>query len=75
MGMAMLETADFFEHQIKQCRAQAARATNKADREFWKRLAERWQQVLRAEKQSSPTFQIVRNLRPTRGRFSKRQAA
>jgi hypothetical protein len=71
----MLETVDFFENQIKECNAHADRALNKADREFWKRLAERWQQVLRAEKQSSPTFQTVRNLRPTRGRFSKRQAA
>ena len=75
MVIAMLETVDFFENQIKECNAHADRALNKADREFWKRLAERWQQVLRAEKQSSPTFQIVRNLRPTRGRFSKRQAA
>ena len=74
MGMAMLETADFFEHQIKECRAQAARATNKADREFWRRLADRWTQVLRAKKTyEGPDLETVRP-RPIM-RFSKRRAA
>ena len=75
MGMAMLETADFFEHQIKECRAQAARATNKADREFWRRLADRWTQVLRAKKTyEGPDLETVRP-RPPIMRLSKRRAA
>jgi hypothetical protein len=38
---AMLETADFFEAQIKQCRDSAAQSTNKNDREFWLKMAAR----------------------------------
>ena len=70
----MLETVDFFEQQIKECNAQAARATNKADREFWRRLADRWTQVLRAkETYEGPDLETVRP-RPIM-RFSKRRAA
>ena len=74
--IAMLEPVDFFENQIKECNAQAAQAANKADREFWRCLADRWQQVLRAENTySGPDLKNVHRLRPTRGRPSKRQAA
>jgi hypothetical protein len=70
----MLETVDFFEQQIKECHAQAARATNKADREFWRRLADRWAGVLRTKKShGGPDFETVRS-RPIM-RFSKRRAA
>jgi len=72
----MLEPVDFFENQIKECNAQAARAANKADRKFWRCLADRWQQVLRAENTyGGPDLKNVHHLRPTRGRPSKRQAA
>jgi alkylation response protein AidB-like acyl-CoA dehydrogenase len=75
MGTEMLETADFFENQIKECHAQAARATNKADREFWRRLADRWTQVLQAKKSyGGPDIVTVRPARPIM-RFSKRRAA
>jgi len=37
---------DFFQHQAMQCRSQAERAAKKADREFWLRLADRWEQLL-----------------------------
>ena len=40
----MLEPSDFFEDQIKECNAQAARAVDKSDREFWRRLAQRWEE-------------------------------
>jgi hypothetical protein len=70
----MLETVDFFENQIRECRAQAARATNKADREFWQRLAGRWAEVLRAKKSyGGPDIETVRP-RPIM-RLSKRRAA
>jgi hypothetical protein len=36
--IVMLETSDFFEEQIKECNAQAARAVDKSDREFWRHL-------------------------------------
>ena len=50
MLIAMLDAIDFFEKQVKDCNTQAARAANKADREFWQHLADRWAHVLQAEK-------------------------
>jgi hypothetical protein len=75
MVIAMLDTVDFYEKQIKECRAQATRATNKADREFWQGMADRWAHVMRAEKiYVGPDLETVRSLRPSR--FStKRRAA
>jgi hypothetical protein len=40
--IAMIDTTDFFHLQADQCRAQAARAGNKTDREFWLDMARRW---------------------------------
>ena len=75
MVIAMLDTVDFYEKQIEKCSAQAARAANKADREFWQCLADRWAHVLQAENfYGGPDLKTVRNLRPSR--FStKRRAA
>jgi hypothetical protein len=44
----MLETVDFFETQIKQCRDSAARCSKKNDREFWLKMANRWEGLLQA---------------------------
>jgi hypothetical protein len=71
----MLETNDFFQDQIKECNAQAARAVDKSDREFWRRLAQRWEELLQAKQRTSPNLDAVRTLRPTRQIFSKRRAA
>jgi hypothetical protein len=71
----MLEPSDFFEDQIKECNAQAARAVDKSDREFWRRLAQRWEELLQAKQRTSPNLDAVRTLRPTRQIFSKRRAA
>jgi hypothetical protein len=43
----MLETADFFEERIKECRSSAAQSTNKNDREFWLKMAVRWEGLLK----------------------------
>ena len=80
MVIAMLDTVDFYEKQIKECSTQAARAANKADREFWQCLADRWAEVLRTEKiYSGPDLETVRSIRPMRSlrpsRPSKRRAA
>jgi hypothetical protein len=65
MVIAMLDTVDFYEKQIEECSAQAARAANKADREFWQCLADRWAHVLQAEKfYGGPDLETVRSLRP-----------
>jgi hypothetical protein len=75
MATAMFETTDFFQHQINQCKAQAARAVDKSDREFWRRLAQRWEQLLQAREGTGSTVEAVQMLRPTRQIFSKRRAA
>jgi len=41
--MIVLNKTDFFQEQTVQCRALAARAASKTDREFWLRLACRWE--------------------------------
>jgi len=65
MVITMLNTVDFFEKQIKECSAQAARTANKADREFWQGLADRWAHLLQAEKNyGGPDLETVRSLRP-----------
>ena len=71
----MLEPSDFFEDQAKECNARAARAVDKSDREFWRRLAQRWEELLQAKQRTSPNLDAVRTLRPTRQIFSKRRAA
>ena len=44
--MIVLNKTDFFQEQTVQCRALAARAASKTDREFWLRLACRWEGLL-----------------------------
>lgn len=66
----MLETNDFFQEQMKQCSDLAARASNKGDREFWLRLAHRWEELLRG------TLNIeVPTLRFERRIYTKRRRA
>jgi len=48
----MLETVDFFEQQIKQCRSSAAQCRNKTDREFWSKMAARWEGLLKTRQSS-----------------------
>ena len=51
----MLETTDFFETQIKQCRDSAARSSKKNDREFWLKMANRWEGLLQARRLGDAT--------------------
>jgi hypothetical protein len=59
--IAMLETSDFFQVQvkiqtkkcqvqIKKCESLAAGAIDKSEREFWLQLAHRWKDQLRARR-------------------------
>jgi hypothetical protein len=50
---AMLDTADFFETQIKQCTETAAHSRNKNDREFWLKMAARWEGLLEPDKMAT----------------------
>jgi hypothetical protein len=75
--LAMIEKIDFFRDQIRQCRSQAESAANKADREFWLRLAQRWEWLL--QQTDGAKLESVRPLRTGQSvlqrRFAKRRAA
>jgi hypothetical protein len=73
--IAMIETSDFFEDQVKQCRKLAAEASDKNDREFWLRLAHRWEGLLRAQKQDGAGVETVQKVRFERPIFTKRRRA
>src|SRR5690242_15428628 len=73
----MLEPNDFFQNQVKQCRAQAQSAANKSDREFWLQLAHRWERVSSApsiEADQKPSFERP-FFRKKSKQFAKRRAA
>jgi hypothetical protein len=77
--IVMLEPTDFFQNQVKQCRSQAESAANKSDREFWLKLAHRWEIILQAggagiEADQKPSFERP-IFRKKSKRFAKRQAA
>ncbi|MFZ2075321.1 MAG: hypothetical protein WAV38_01450 [Xanthobacteraceae bacterium] len=72
---AMLETTDFFQDQVKQCRKLAADAHDKNDREFWLRLAHRWEGLLRAQQHDGGGVETVQKLRFERPIFAKRRRA
>lgn len=75
MVIAMIETSDFFQDQVKQCRKLAADASDKNDREFWLRLAHRWEGLLRAQKQDGAAVETVQKVRFERPIFTKRRRA
>ena len=71
--MVMRNTIDFFEEQKTQCRALATRTANKTDREFWLRLACRWEELLQAKQYGTlkvevPTVRFERPIFKKRGR-------
>jgi hypothetical protein len=43
----MAEMIDFFRKEAQECRRLAAQATKKKDREYWSRLADRWEWLAR----------------------------
>jgi hypothetical protein len=75
----MPEMTDFFQKQAQECRRLAAQATGKTDREYWLRLAQRWEWLTQPQKNRVAEVEAVRPLRPERSvaakRFGKRRAA
>jgi hypothetical protein len=71
----MLETADFFEAQIKQCTDFAAHSTSKNDREFWLKMAQRWEGLLKTRHFDGAATKTIHRFRFRRLRFAKRQHA
>jgi hypothetical protein len=78
----MRDTIEFFQEQVKQCQALAERARDKTDREFWFRLAGRWEELKQPPEPSNNPNEIqyfhvrlVRKVTSGRTRFTKRSAA
>ena len=73
----IMQTNDFFQEEIRRCRSQAERAENKADRDFWLRLAQRWEDLVRARQENSKNVGKKPVRRATFGhtRFVRRRAA
>jgi hypothetical protein len=57
MVSAMLEIEDFLEDQIRQCKLLAEDASDKSDREFWVRAANRWEALL-ADRHGLPDVEV-----------------
>jgi hypothetical protein len=73
LKIAMLEMIDFFQKQAQECRRLATQVSGKNDREYWLRLAQRWEWLA----QQNVTAK-VKTARPTTGlekRFAKRPVA
>jgi hypothetical protein len=65
----MLHKTDFFQEQTAQCRALGAQT----DREFWLRLARRWEELLQTKQRGTlkvevPTVRFERPISKKRGR-------
>jgi hypothetical protein len=71
----MLETFDFFEAQIKQCTDFAGRSANKNDREFWLKMAHRWEGLLKTRQLDGAATKTGHRFKFQRLRFAKRHAA
>jgi hypothetical protein len=69
----MLDTADFFETQIKDRTETAARSSNKQDREFWLKMANRWAGLLQARQTRGVDTGFVQRFSFHRQRFEKRR--
>jgi hypothetical protein len=71
----MLETANFFEQQIKECRSSAADSRNRNDREFWLKMAARWEGLLKTRQGSDDGGPALWRSRFSRSMFLGRLAA
>jgi hypothetical protein len=71
----MLETTDFFEQQIKSCRSSATQCRNKNDREFWLKMAARWEGLLKTRQSVDDEGPVLRRSTPSRSILLARLAA
>src|SRR6516162_7575004 len=66
----MSEMTDFFQNQARECKRLSAQASEKDDREYWLRLAHRWEWLF----QQNGGTKTVQPFRPTRSALDKRFA-
>jgi hypothetical protein len=71
----MLEMTDFFQGQAQGCRRLAAQATGKNDREYWLRLAQRWDWLVQQNRSAKVEAIRPRTRSIVEKRFAKRRAA
>jgi hypothetical protein len=73
----MLQTTEFFREQIRQCRDFAASANNKNDRDFWLKMADRWESLLQTRQSGRTDLKVWKNqrLRLHHRRFANRRRA
>ena len=74
MAVVMSETEEFFQREAKQCKDRAQRA-NKSDREFWLRLAQRWEELLRIREREVADVPPAEKYTIRRTRFTHRRPA
>jgi len=80
-GIEMIHTTDFFQKEAQECRRLAARAIKKNDREYWLRLAQRWERLVQhggAPKEADQGLRFDRPIRQSKTfakKFGKRRAA
>jgi hypothetical protein len=75
MVIEMLYATDFFQEQVQQCKAFAAQSSNKNDRNFWQRMADRWEGLLQARQQHDGGVERFEKTRFDRRIFAKRRRA
>jgi hypothetical protein len=75
MVIEMLYPTDFFQEQVQQCKTFAAQSSNKNDRNFWHRMADRWEGLLQARQQTIGGVERFEKTRFDRRIFAKRRRA
>jgi hypothetical protein len=73
--IAMLEMTDFFQKEAQGCIRLAAEATRKNDREYWLRLAQRWEWLVQQNRGAEVETIRPRTRSMVEKRFAKRRAA
>src|SRR5262249_1401436 len=74
--MAMLHKADFFQAQINECRHLAKYSENQNDRQFWLKMAQRWEGLLEGRSPDTPAPQRIEKIIFRRARrFANRYRA
>jgi hypothetical protein len=72
----MLEIIDFFQKEAQECRKQAAKAAGKNNREYWLRLAQRWERLMQSDvatKEPDQRLKFDRRMKQSKT-FAKRSA-
>jgi hypothetical protein len=73
--MAMLHKPEFFQAQIKECKHLATHSKSQNDRQFWLKMAQRWQGLLEGRSPNTTAPQRIEKIIFRRRRFAKQYDA